>query len=112
MRALRNMVEVTLMDKLWNSVIRERCGRRCSDKDKKRDRWFGHEERMNDRWLTNEIHKASVSGEVGLKMNLLIPKWGLPKERPVQECPLSKSVYDKINACLNKYIYNIRIWLS
>ena len=56
------------MDKVRNSVIRERCG---VEEDvvirieKGMLRWFGHIERMDERRLTKQIYEASVNGQVG-----------------------------------------------
>lgn len=68
MRSLRSMSGISIMDKVRNSVIRESCGLKedvVTKIEKGMLRWFGHVERMDEKRLTKQIWKASVSGGVG-----------------------------------------------
>ena len=68
MRALRSMCGVSIVDRVRNEVIRERCGVKenvVTRIDKGMLRWFGHVERMDETRMTKEIYTASFSGRVG-----------------------------------------------
>jgi hypothetical protein len=58
-------LEVTLSR---NEVIREECGVKedvMTKIEKNMLRWFGHEERMDERRLTKKIYEADVGGNAG-----------------------------------------------
>ena len=62
------MCGVSIVDRVRNEVIRERCGVKedvVTRIDKGMLRWFGHVERMDETRMTKEIYTASVSGRVG-----------------------------------------------
>ena len=68
MRSLRSMCGVTLIDRVRNEIIRERCGLKedvVTKVEKSILRWFGHVERINERRLTKGIYMADVSGNAG-----------------------------------------------
>ena len=55
MRALRSMCGVSIVDRVRNEVIRERCGMKedvVTRIDKGMLRWFGHVERMDETRMT------------------------------------------------------------
>lgn len=67
MRSLRNMCGLRLVDRVRNSVIREKCGLKEDVVMKVRKgmlRWFGHIERMSESRVTKGIYKSKLAGVV------------------------------------------------
>jgi hypothetical protein len=68
MRALKSMIGVKLSDRLRNEVIREECGEKenvVTIIENNMLSWFGHVERMDERWFTKVIYEVDVGGNAG-----------------------------------------------
>ena len=65
MMYLENTCDIRRNYRVRNSVIRERCGCRLSERkntDRNVLKWFGHIERMGEERLVNNVCRVNVDG--------------------------------------------------